>query len=85
MWHPKRNHTSEHIYKTETDSHTQFCTAEAAFIPFCSKSLARRLEVATLPWERWRLHDFSELFQTQGPLCFGGTRLVHIYKRKFIH
>ena len=20
MWHPKRNHTNEHIYKTETDS-----------------------------------------------------------------
>lgn len=25
IWHPKRNYTNEHIYKTETHIHTQFC------------------------------------------------------------
>ena len=44
----------------QTHIHTQICPAEAAVIPFCSKSLGRKLEVATPPWERWRLHDFSD-------------------------
>lgn len=69
----------------QTHIHTKFCPAEAAVIPFCGKSLGRRLEAAIPPRERWRLHDFSELFQPQGPLYFGGTRLVHIHKCKFIH
>ena len=53
-----------------------FCPAEAAVIPICGESLGRRLEVTTPPRERWRSHDFSELFQLQGLLSFGCNRLV---------
>lgn len=53
-----------------------FCPAEAAVIPICRESLGRRLEVTTPPRERWRSRDFAELFQPQGLLSFGCTRLV---------
>ena len=33
----------------QTHIHTQICPAEDAVIPFCGKSLGRRLEVATSP------------------------------------
>ena len=67
----------EHFTPSSHQSQTlEFCPAEAAVIPICSESLGRRLEVATPPRERWRPHDFSELFQPQGPLSFGCTRLV---------
>lgn len=83
IWHPKRNYTNEHIYKTETHIHTQFCWLRLLSSHSVAKSFGSRPEVATPRQERWwRLRDFSELCGSSatGPLCFGGTRLVHIHK-----
>ena len=89
MWHPKRNHTNEHIYKTETDSHTYTnLPGWGCCHPILPQIFRKEagsgnptLGEMETPW----LFRLMWLFQPQTPLCFGVTRLVHIHKCKFIH
>jgi len=89
MWHPKRNHTNEHIYKTETDSHTYTNLPGWGCCHPILQQIFRKeagggnptLGEMETPW----LFRLMWLFQPQTPLCFGVTRLVHIHKCKFIH
>ena len=52
MWHPKGNHTNEHIYKIETDSqissmNLRLPQGENAVVGVEARSLGRQLNVFT--------------------------------------
>ena len=89
MWHPQRKHTNEHIYKTETDSHTYRMNL---WLPWglgggrIRRELASTVHMALFKTDDQRSHtvEHTEFCLTScgstggGPLWGEG---IHIYER----